>query len=420
MQSDPLVGRHLGAYRMLSLVGEGGMARVYKAQHERLQRVVAIKVILPQSAGLADFQARFEQEAKLIARLQHGNIVSVYDFGESANMVYLVMQYVEGGTIRDQLRARQPLPPRRAALYVLQMARALNHAHQHGIVHRDVKPLNMLVPAKQPNELLLSDFGLAKLFAESSEPPYTASIIGVRGVDQLLSLSLSHTGDIIGTPLYISPEQCLSKPVDARTDIYSLGVVLFEMLTGQLPFQGTNIHAILYQHAYEPAPSVREINPAVPESLVQITAHALQKAPEQRYQSAKAMARALEAVLAPPVHGYTPSVPLPAPGDAPPVPAPGPIPGKTPVPRERDKHRKRLVRIVNLVALMLIALLLVQALLRVGILPWFSTIPHGSTQAAPAQGSSCTTTPPSVQAQPFVETFRDDRRGWQPDALQGL
>ncbi len=169
MQNDPLVGRQLGAYRIQSLLGEGGMARVYKAYHERLRREVAIKVIRPQSAGQADFQVHFEQEAQLIASLQHRNIVAVYDFGEIERLGYLVMQYVGGGTLRDQLITGQPLEPRRAALYALQMARALHHAHLHGIVHRDVKPLNMLVSAQNRNELLLSDFGLAKLFERSSE-----------------------------------------------------------------------------------------------------------------------------------------------------------------------------------------------------------------------------------------------------------
>src|SRR5437763_13291825 len=144
MQIDPLVGRQLPetAYQILEMLGEGGMARVYKAYHTRLQREVALKVILPQSMTSATFQQFFEQEAQLIARLHHRNIVTVYDFGESQNMLYLVMQYVAGGTLRDQISNQQPLDPRRATMYALQMARALYHAHQQGIVHRDVKPIN--------------------------------------------------------------------------------------------------------------------------------------------------------------------------------------------------------------------------------------------------------------------------------------
>ncbi len=293
--NDPLVGKQLGAYRIQSLLGEGGMARVYKASHERLHREVAIKVIRPEDAREADFQRRFEQEAQLIAHLQHHNIVTVYDFGESQNMVYLAMQYVAGGTLRDQLVNGQPLEPRRAALYALQMARALHHAHQLGIVHRDVKPQNMLVSASNRNELLLSDFGLAKLFAKSSQTLLTAQSTQNRDV------SLSVAGALMGTPRYMAPEQCLGKPVDARTDIYALGVVLFEMLTGRPLFQGETVFALLHQHAYQPAPSIHEVNPSVPEALVQITARALAKKPEERYQSAKEIAQALEAFLSPPV-----------------------------------------------------------------------------------------------------------------------
>jgi len=184
--------------------------------------------------GNPTFQVRFEREAQLVANLQHRNIVVVYDFGESENLVFLVMQYVAGGTLRDQLIDRQPLEPRRAALYALQMARALHHAHLRGIVHRDVKPLNMLVSATNRNELLLSDFGLAKLFERSSETLLTTSTLGSGSGDSVLS----HAGNIMGTPPYMAPEQCLGKPVDARTDVYALGVVLFEMLTSQLPFRG--------------------------------------------------------------------------------------------------------------------------------------------------------------------------------------
>src|SRR5439155_6412949 len=170
------------------------------------------------------------------------------------------------------------------------------HAHLRGFVHRDVKPLNMLVSAHNRNELLLSDFGLAKLFQRSSETLLTTPIPESGTADHAASVA----GGIAGTPRYMAPEQCLWKPVDARTDVYALGVVLFEMLTGRPLFQGETPFALLHQHAYTPAPPVREINPAVPETLAQITARALAKKPEERYQSAREMAHALEAVLTPP------------------------------------------------------------------------------------------------------------------------
>src|SRR5437588_5943906 len=228
MQNDPMVGQQLGAYLIQSKLGEGGMARVYKAYHARLRRDVAIKVILSQVADQEGFRARFEREAQLIANLEHPNIVAVYDFGEVGNLTYLVMQYVGGGTLRDQLRNGRPLEPLRATRYALQMARALHHAHLRGIVHRDVKPQNMLVSATDPNQLLLSDFGIAKLYDTRHEP----TMLNIAGGPVNSDPSLTNVDQIVGTAEYMAPEQINGKPVDARTDVYALGVVLFQMLRG--------------------------------------------------------------------------------------------------------------------------------------------------------------------------------------------
>jgi len=293
MEHDALVGEQLGAYRIQARLGEGGMAWVYKAYHERLRREAAIKVILPRKANQADFQARFEQEAQVIARLQHRNIITIYDFGQKNPLTYLAMQYVNGGTLRDQLSNRQPLEPHRAALYALQMARALHHAHLHGIVHRDVKPANMLISATNRNELLLSDFGIAKLFDRHQQATFASSALAGKGNRH------PNGYQIIGTPLYMAPEQITGQPVDARTDVYALGVVLFEMLTGQVPFQADNRWGVYLQHVSTPPRSVRELNPAVPEALERIVMQALAKAPQDRCQSAEEMAQALKAVLAP-------------------------------------------------------------------------------------------------------------------------
>jgi serine/threonine protein kinase len=286
MDNDVLIGKQLGAYQIQAKLGEGGMARVYKAYHARLRRDVAIKVILPQAADKPGFKERFEQEAQVVARLEHHNIVAVYDFGESGNLTYLVMQYVGGGTLRDQLRGQRPLELRRAAAYAQQMARALHHAHQRGIVHRDVKPQNMLVSSSDPDQLLLSDFGIAKLF-DTQET--TLPMIGSSA-----SPMLTNVGQMIGTPDYMAPEQINRQPVDARTDVYALGVVLFQMLTGRVPFLASSEIGLLYQHVHTPAPGVRELNSQVPEMLAQITAKALAKAPQARFQTAEEMARALE------------------------------------------------------------------------------------------------------------------------------
>src|SRR5690242_13897002 len=176
MAQDPLIGTQIRDYLIQSMLGEGGMARVYKAYHTRLHREAAIKVILSDIAHDAAFQARFEQEARLVANLNHPNIVSIYDFGEEHDQTFLVMQYVGGGTLRQNLQNGRPLEVRRTIHYMLQMARALHHAHQHGIVHRDVKPQNMLISARNPNQLLLSDFGIAKLFDSSQQDTQTGSV----------------------------------------------------------------------------------------------------------------------------------------------------------------------------------------------------------------------------------------------------
>lgn len=392
MKNDPLIEAQLGAYHIQSLLGEGGMARVYKAFHERLQREVAIKIILPENAGMTDFQRRFQQEAQLIARLQHRNIVAVYDFGESQNLVYLVMQYVAGGTLRDQLADGQPLEPRRAALYALQMARALHHAHQYGIVHRDVKPLNMLVSATNRNELLLSDFGLAKLFSHGTETLPAAQPSQGKDTNQMLSA----VGDITGTPRYMAPEQCLGKPVDARTDIYALGVILFEMLTGRPLFQGETTFSLLHQHAYTSAPSVHEVNPFVPEALTHITARALAKKPEERYQSAREMGHALEAFLSPPVFVAHPTTP------------------------SSERRVKKPTLSYLIIGMLLILAMLAQVLISHGIIRWPTSTATTTTQSTSiqptAQVPTCTLAPHAPQAQPFIETFHNNQHGWRENS----
>lgn len=342
MENDVLIGKQLGAYRIQAGLGEGGMARVYKAYHERLRREVAIKVILPQMANQADFQARFEREAQLVAKLRHRNIVTVYDFGENNTLMYLVMQYVSGGTLRDQLSSRQPLEPRRAALYALQIARALHEAHLHDIVHRDVKPANMLISSTNRNELLLSDFGIARLFDRRQETTPTPSDLASGGNRH----SLADGSRMVGTPRYMAPEQFTGKRVDARTDVYALGVVLFEMLTGQLPFQADNFLGFYYQHVYTLPKPLRELNPAVPEMLEQITMRALAKTPEDRYQSADELVEALKSVL-----------------------VPSPRRERSAVASSPSRY-KSLFRAKTIATVLIIVLVIVQLLITLGILHW--------------------------------------------------
>lgn len=289
-ENDSLIGQQLGAYQVQAVLGKGGMAQVYKAYHPRLRREVAIKVILSEIADRAGFQERFEREAQMIASLEHPNIVSVYDFGEAGALTYLVMQYVGGGTLREQLRGKRPLEPQRAVHYANQMALALHHAHQRGIVHRDVKPQNMLVSSIDPNHLLLSDFGIAKLYYQNNEDAVFAEM----PTREVAGSALTSASQIIGTADYMSPEQASGQTVDARTDVYALGIVLYQMLAGDIPFHSTTLQGLLFQHLYTPPPLLRTRNPQVPEILEQITARALAKAPADRFPTAEALARALE------------------------------------------------------------------------------------------------------------------------------
>jgi serine/threonine protein kinase len=446
MQNDPLIGQQLGAYHIQSKLGEGGMARVYKAYHARLRRDVAIKVILAQIAGQQGFKERFEREAQLIASLQHPNIVAVYDFGDIGDLTYLVMQYVGGGTLRDQLRGGHALDPRLAILYCQQMARALHHAHLRGIVHRDVKPQNMLVSATDANQLLLSDFGIAKLFDSRHEP----AMPNLSGSTLASDPSLTNVDQIVGTAEYMSPEQVTGKPVDARTDVYALGVVLYQALTGEVPFRSTTVQGLLYQHVYTPPTPLREINPYVPEILEQITSKALAKAPEDRFQSAEAMAQALETAnihitnrlssSLPGSLGQYSSSPLTPPSQNRPSGAPpsyyGPQspavhPGATANPQQPSAygatppygsparitnpsgaglarpalpsrvHRAPVAYIgTALVLLLAIGLILVKQ----GIIPWFNSNPNNL----------------STIAQPFTETFQNNDRNWPQLNSNGL
>ena len=294
MGNDPLIGKQLGAYFIQAKIGEGGMAQVYKAYHARLRREVAIKVILPEIADQAGFRERFEREAQMSASLEQRNIVAVYDFGDLDNLTYLVMQYVGGGSLRELLNKRGHLDIQQATHYTIQMARALHHAHQRGIVHRDVKPQNMLISASNPNELLLSDFGIAKIF-DSNDRHET--VLHTTSGKMSLDPSLTNVDQMVGTADYMAPEQINRQPVDARTDVYALGIVFFQMLTGQAPFSSTTIQGLLYQHVYTAPRPVRAINPHVPEVLENVIFRALAKAPEQRFPTAEAMAQALETAL---------------------------------------------------------------------------------------------------------------------------
>lgn len=269
MISKPVLA---GRYEMGPLLGRGGMGEVYRAWDGALGREVALKVLRPEHAGSREFVTRFEREAKNVASLSHPNIVRVFDAGEARDGTrYIAMEYVPGGTLADRIREGGALTPRAAVEVARQLAAALSYAHGRGIVHRDVKPQNVLMTPRR--DAKVADFGIA------------------RAVEATV---LTRADMVIGSVGYLSPEQARGEPVDHRTDLYALGVVLYEMLTGTLPFVAESPIAVAMKHATQPPPSPSETNPAVPADLAYVTLKLLSKDPSDRYESAAALMADLE------------------------------------------------------------------------------------------------------------------------------
>ncbi len=268
-----LVGKTLGQYQIISVLGTGGMAIVYKAYQPSLERYIALKVLFPHFTG-SEFVARFKREALAAARLSHPNIVHIYDAGEADGYYYIAMEYIEGGTLKDRLdeRNHEPLDGITILQVVQGIGSALEYAHHQGIIHRDIKPANIMFAAD--NRVVLADLGLAKFFEATDLTQMTA---------------------LIGTPYYMSPEQARSQSVDARSDIYSFGVVIYEMLTGRVPFASETPWMAIHQHIYEAPPPVRQLNPVVTEAVAQVVEKALAKDPAARYQHVSALVHAFAA-----------------------------------------------------------------------------------------------------------------------------
>jgi len=276
---DDMIGQSLGRYHILEQLGEGGMAVVYKAYDTRLETDVAVKVIrtdsLPQNAVERSLK-RFEREAKALARLTHSNIVKVTDYGEYEGRPYLVMPFLPGGTLKQKLNGK-PMPWQEAVRILLPIARALAYAHEQDMVHRDVKPSNILIT--HSGDPMLTDFGIAKI------------------LDLEETMDLTGTSAAVGTPEYMAPEQVTSKTVDHRADIYALGVVLYEMITGRKPFQADTPMAVLFKHASEPLPRPSAFVANLPQAVENVLIKALAKGPGDRYQDMTSFEKSMERLL---------------------------------------------------------------------------------------------------------------------------
>jgi hypothetical protein len=284
MNAEALIGMKLGTCTLQRLIGQGGMGAVFLAQQSRPRRQVAVKVLFPMTSltphQLAAFLERFRRETDAAASLEHPNIMPVYEYGEENGLAYLVMPYISGGTLRDEMEREGAMALPKVLNYLEQLASALDCAHERGVIHRDVKPANIL---KTPEgRLLLTDFGLVKIISE----------------EQSTQVRLTGPGAPVGTPDYMSPEQVLGQPVDGRADLYSLGVILYQMVTGVPPFRGDAPMQIAAQHLQSPPLSPRALRPDLPMAAEQVILRALAKQPADRYFTGQEMALSFRLALA--------------------------------------------------------------------------------------------------------------------------
>lgn len=269
------IGQNVGPYRIVQQLGQGGMATVYKAYHANLDRYVAIKVLHVAFREDASFLERFQREAQIVAKLEHSHIVPIYDYAQLENQPYLVMKFIEGETLKQRMR-KQPPNLQEVTRILSAVASALDYAHQNDVLHRDVKPSNVVLDKNHVP--YLTDFGLARI-ASTGESTLSQDMM-------------------LGTPQYISPEQAQGNQVlDAGTDIYSLGVVLYELVVGRVPFSADTPYAIIHDHIYKPLPMPSIVNPSVPIQVEQVLLKALAKNREDRYLSAGALAEAFDAAV---------------------------------------------------------------------------------------------------------------------------
>ena len=373
-----LIGNRLGNYDIVEEIGRGGMAVVYRAYQRSLNRHVAIKVLAPQLSFDQQFVKRFQREARAAAKLQHPNIVVIHDVAHQQGIYFLVMELLEGRTLKQLIEQKGSLSPERSARIVEQVASALDYAHQQGFVHRDIKPANIFVG--KDDRTTLADFGIAKAASETQH--------------------LTRTGMLIGTPEYMSPEQAEGGEVDYRTDLYALGVVLYQMLAGRVPFQSTTPHATLHAVIYEPPPPLRQLRPGLSSAVESVVMKSIAKQPAQRFQGGSEMVAALQAALA-----GQPTGALAAPPPRPTAPPPRPAAPPT-------RRRSPMVWLVAALAVVLVLILAATLLLLDGdagqedptavatliVIQETSTKTAGSTATEPASTHEPASTPTTMTA----------------------
>ncbi len=274
--AEPIMEKLAPRYRLLGFIGKGGFSKVFLIEDTVLGRKCALKILYSQLfENDPDMLERFKREAKLYAELEHPNIVPIYDMGIHENTAYLIMKYIKGRTLKEIIRERAPLPPQEIISIAEGLLSALAYMHKKGVVHRDIKPGNIIIE-DETERVILADFGLARKIESDSH--------------------LTQTGQLLGTPYYVSPEQAQGQKATFASDVYSVGITLFEMATGKLPFTGESPLQILWKHVKEPLPSPSKINPEIPPQLEAVIKKATEKNPSRRYRDASEMLEAIKRV----------------------------------------------------------------------------------------------------------------------------
>lgn len=269
---EDLSGKNFGVYEIVAPLGEGGMAAVYKAFQPSMERFVAVKVLPRKFAESPEFISRFQREAILLAQLQHPHILPVFDYGQVDGYSYIVMPFLQNGTLAELCAARRRTMPEIQQI-MTQLGSALGYAHVRGMIHRDVKPSNVLID--EQGNCLLTDFGLARMV-------------------EMSSANLTSAGAIMGTPAYMSPEQGKGAAVDGRSDLYSLGIIFYEMLTGQVPYRDDYPMGVIIKHIRDPLPPARDLVPTLSDAIERVVIKSLAKDPNDRYQTANDFIQAVQ------------------------------------------------------------------------------------------------------------------------------